>query len=167
MKKLLSLVGLSLALCLSAIFLPACNKTDSGDPNKPYVAFISNNDYEFWTICEHGTEAAAKDFNARVEFRKPSGGGTAEQQRRFIEDLISKGVKAIAISPNDSANQAPYFSEKNKELPILAVDNDIPDVSARRCYIGTDNVAAGRAVGKLLKQTLPTGGKFMIFVGKL
>lgn len=168
MKKLLPLAVLA-ALCLaSAIVLPACNNSgSSGAGGKPLVAFISNNEHEFWTIAQRGTEAAAAEFNVRVEFKKPSGGGSPEQQRTFIEDLRVKGVKAIAISPNDSVNQAGYFKEVNAKLPLLAVDNDIPDLSARRCYLGTDNVSAGRAVGKIVKQALPKGGTFMIFVGRL
>ncbi|HEX3084869.1 MAG TPA: ABC transporter substrate binding protein, partial [Pyrinomonadaceae bacterium] len=33
--------------------------------------------------------------------------------------------------------------------------------------IGTDNVAAGRQAGQLIKEALPQGGKIMLFVGKL
>ena len=149
-----------LAIAVAAALIPACG------PKKPFVAFISNNSHEFWTIAKKGTEAASKEVDFEVEFKMPPN-GTSEDQRRFIEDLQSKGVKAIAISPNDSANQVGFFKELNAKIPVIAVDNDIPDVAARRCYIGTDNVSAGRAVGKLVKQSLPDGGQFMIFVGKL
>src|SRR5262245_20681882 len=157
-----------LGLAALAVILPACNKDSSGGAggDKPYVAFISNNPHEFWSIARKGTEAAAKEFNVKVEFMMPPS-GTIDEQRRFIEDLQNKGVKAIAISPNDSANQVGFFKEINAKLPLLAVDNDIPDADARRCYIGTDNVSAGKAVGKLIKQHVPPGSKFMIFVGKL
>ncbi|HYX43051.1 MAG TPA: substrate-binding domain-containing protein, partial [Pyrinomonadaceae bacterium] len=38
--------------------------------------------------------------------------------------------------------------------------------SDRACYIGTDNRAAGRQAGQLIKEALPSGGKIMVFVGK-
>src|SRR5205085_2088651 len=38
--------------------------------------------------------------------------------------------------------------------------------SDRACYIGTDNRAAGRQAGELVKASLPQGGKIMVFVGK-
>src|SRR5262245_2574087 len=151
-----------LTAAVAVALIPACG---SG-PKKPFVAFISNNAHEFWTIAKKGTEAASKEIDFEVEFKMPPN-GTSEDQRRFIEDLQSKGVKAIAISPNDSANQVGFFRDLNARIPVIAVDNDIPDPAARRCYIGTDNVSAGRAVGKLVRQSLPDGGKFMIFVGKL
>jgi ribose transport system substrate-binding protein len=49
---------------------------------------------------------------------------------------------------------------------VLTQDSDAPD-SNRACYIGTDNVAAGRQAGEMLKEALPQGGKIMVFVGVL
>ena len=37
----------------------------------------------------------------------------------------------------------------------------------RVCYIGTDNVAAGRQAGQLIREAIPEGGSIMLFVGKL
>jgi len=51
------------------------------------------------------------------------------------------------------------------KVPLLAVDNDAPK-SKRRCYIGTDNYAAGRAAGQLVKEALPEGGVIAVFVGQ-
>ncbi len=152
---------------VASIAFWGCSGADSVSvSDRPDVAFISNNAHEFWSIAKKGTEAAAKETNLKVTFLMPPQ-GTSEEQRRFIEDLMNKGVRAIAISPNDSANQVDFFRTINQRLPVIAVDNDLPSSEARRCYIGTDNVAAGRAVGKLIKQHVPPGSKFMIFVGKL
>jgi ribose transport system substrate-binding protein len=35
------------------------------------------------------------------------------------------------------------------------------------CYVGTNNVEAGRAAGRLVRKVLPEGGKVAIFVGRL
>src|SRR6185437_9035603 len=35
------------------------------------------------------------------------------------------------------------------------------------CYLGTDNVAAGRQAGELIKEAMPQGGRIMVFVGKI
>src|SRR5262245_10198428 len=120
-------LGRILGLLALGTILSACNNDKTGggsSSDKPYVAFISNNPHEFWSIARKGTEAAAKEFNVKVDFMMPPN-GTIDDQRRFIEDLENKGVKAIAISPNDSANQVGFFKEVNSKLPLLAVDNDI------------------------------------------
>jgi ribose transport system substrate-binding protein len=158
--RLLSLVCFGLLVAS----VPAC-KRDSG---KTTVAFITNNSYDFWKIAERGTEKAAEEFNVEVDFRMPSGGGTSDEQRRIVEALLAKGVKGIAISPNDAENQTEFFKDKvSPHVPLITQDSDLPDTSARRCYIGTDNYKAGRAVGELVKKALPGGGTIAIFVGKL
>ena len=49
---------------------------------------------------------------------------------------------------------------------VFTHDSDAP-ASKRECYVGTDNVAAGRQAGELIKSVLPQGGKIMLFVGKI
>jgi ABC-type sugar transport system substrate-binding protein len=130
------------------------------------VAFVSNNAFDFWTIAEQGTQQASKDLNVAVAFRKPPQ-GTKEEQQQIIEDLVNLGVKGIAVSPNDAANSVDFFKKINARLPLVMQDSDLPDTSARRCYIGTHNYRAGLAVGKLVTEAAPKGGKIAIFVGKL
>ena len=36
-----------------------------------------------------------------------------------------------------------------------------------RAFVGVDNYEAGRAAGKLVKEALPNGGKFQLFIGRL
>jgi ribose transport system substrate-binding protein len=134
---------------------------------KPRVAFVSNNAHGFWTYAERGCEKAAKEFDVQLEFRRPSQGTSAEQQR-IIEDLLVIGVKGISISPNDPSNLVGFL--KNKVTPkaaLVTADNDIPDTSVRRCYVGTHNYRAGRAAGALVERAAPKGGKIAIFVGQM
>ncbi len=154
----------SATVALAAVLVPACNRADSG---RTGVAFITNNSYDFWKIAERGTQKAAQEFNVDVAFKMPASGGSAEEQRRFIEDLMSKGIKGIAISPNDAENQTQFLKTINAKIPLITQDSDVPDPSARRCYIGTDNYTAGRAVGELVKKAVPNGGQLVIYVGKL
>jgi ribose transport system substrate-binding protein len=155
-----------LALALIALSIAACGE-QKASKGKPKVAFISNNEFEFWKFAERGCEKAGKAFDVDVEFLMPSGGGSAEQQRRFIEDLLSKNIDAIAISPYDAANQTEFYREVNGRVPLIMVDSDATDPAVRRCYIGTNNIVAGEAAGDLVKKAIPDGGKFVIFVGKL
>ena len=49
---------------------------------------------------------------------------------------------------------------------LFTHDADAPN-SNRVMYIGTDNVAAGRQAGELMKKALPDGGTAMLFVGTM
>jgi len=146
---------------------PASTPEPSGDPAaRVTVAFISNNPFEFWTIARRGTEKAAAEFNVNVEFHMPPR-GTAAEQRQIIEDLLAKGVKAIAISPNDAENQADFLNEVAGKVPLITQDSDLPKGSKRLCYIGTNNYEAGKAAGQLVREVIPDGGSLVIYVGKL
>src|SRR5262245_56634275 len=130
------------------------------------VAFVTNNASDFWTIARKGCEQADSELpGVDVEFKIPSD-GTAAEQRRIVDDLLAKGISGIAISPVDPSNQTQLINDIAKQMLVITQDSDAPE-SNRACYIGTDNVAAGRQAGQLIKEALLSGGKIMIFVGKL
>jgi ribose transport system substrate-binding protein len=99
-----------------------------------------------------------------VEFRL--GDGTAAAQKRIVDDLLAKGVDGLAISPVDPANQTAMLDDATRQALVFTHDSDAPN-SKRECYVGTDNVAAGRQAGELIKEALPQGGGIALFVGKL
>lgn len=174
MKSLrIALAGLCLAAGLSAM---GCNDagaptgaagTNAGSADKSLkLAFVTNNASDFWTIARKGVEKADAELpNVSVQFKIPSD-GTAAEQKRIIDDLLSTGTNGIAVSPVDPDNQIGLINETAKKTLVVTQDSDAP-ASERAVYIGTDNVAAGRQAGNLIKEALPNGGKIMVFVGKL
>ena len=129
------------------------------------LAFVTNNASDYWTIARKGVEKADAELNdVTVDFRLP-GEGTAAEQKRIIDDLVSTGIAGIAISPVDPDNQTQLINDTAKKALVITQDSDAPK-SDRALYIGTDNVAAGRQAGELVKEALPNGGKIMVFVGK-
>ena len=163
-------------LLLAACLIAGCNsakpeggagtKTGSGAGKRHKVAFVTNNPSEFWTIARKGTEKAAAEIpNVEVEFHIP-GEGTAAEQQRIVDDLLAKGIEGIAISPKDPANQIQMLNRAASQALIITQDSDAAN-SNRACYIGTDNVAAGRQAGELIKEALPQGGDIMVFVGSM
>lgn len=151
-----------LALCIVGL-AAGCNQGGSG---KPKIAFVSNNAEQFWTFAEKGAQKAAAEFDVDMEFRKPDK-GTVEVQRQILEDLINRGFTGVAVSPNEPANSLSFYKNTvAKKMALITTDNDLPDPSARRCYIGTHNYSAGRQAGELVKKAFPKGGKIAIFVGK-
>jgi ribose transport system substrate-binding protein len=130
------------------------------------LAFVTNKSADFWTIARRGVEAADAELpDVETEFRLTAGGDPAEQQR-IVDDLLTKGVAGIAISPIDPRNQTPMIDAAAGRALVFTQDSDAPD-SARTCYVGTDNVAAGRQAGQLILEAIPDGGEIMLFVGKL
>ena len=173
-EKSIRLISVFVCTLLLTFILTSCQPGNSptnsaggtGAGTKHRLAFVTNNASDFWTIARKGTEKAAKDIpNLEVEFRIPSDGTAAEQQR-VIDDLLAKGIQGIAISPVDPKNQTQMLNRAASQTLVVTQDSDAPD-SNRVCYIGTDNVEAGRQAGQLVKEALPNGGKIMVFVGVL
>lgn len=155
-----------LAIAGSCLLLSIACQPAGSDAQNRRVAFVTNNTADFWTIARKGCEKADEELNdLAVEFKMP-GDGTAAEQKRIIDDLVAKGTDGIAISPVDPDNQVAMINELAKQTVVLTQDSDAP-TSDRICYIGTDNVAAGRQAGELIKEALPDGGQIMVFVGKL
>ncbi|HEV2970755.1 MAG TPA: sugar-binding protein [Pirellulales bacterium] len=154
--------------------LVGCTKTPSPSAAAPSaaaaktvkLAFVTNNASDFWTYAHAGCDKAVADLgNVELDFQVPAD-GSAATQKRIVQDLLAKGVNGIAISPKDPANQTELLNEAAKQALLICHDSDAP-ASDRACYIGTDNTAAGRQAGGLIKEALPNGGKIMIFVGTL
>src|SRR5262245_53088449 len=130
------------------------------------LAFVTNNASDFWTIARKGTEKASAELpNVEIEF-KINNDGTAADQQRVVDDLLAKGIDGMAISPVDPKNQTQMINRAASQALVFTQDSDAPD-SNRACYIGTDNEAAGRQAGELVKEALPQGGQIMVFVGML
>jgi len=150
-------------VCALTMVLVGCGGQQS--PTTRRLAFITNNAADFWTIARRGTEKADAELaDVTVEFRL--GDGTAAAQKRIVDDLLAKGIDGLAISPVDPANQTAMLDATAKQALVFTHDSDAPN-SQRACYVGTDNVAAGRQAGELIKEALPQGGAIALFVGKL
>jgi ribose transport system substrate-binding protein len=167
MKILLPLV---LAFGVLA-FVPGCDNNgggsaanNTGGPKKLRLAFVTNTKNDFWDTFHHGCNSAVQTFtNVDLDFRYFTGSTVAEQQQ-IVNDLVAGGVDGIAISPIDADQQAAFLAQVAAKTLLVCVDSDVPG-SQRVCFIGTDNVTAGKQAADLLKAALPQGGKIVLCVG--
>ena len=164
-------------LCIAVLAL-GCSKTAPNAPTaagtagtasssaseRPKVAYVTNGVASFWVIAESGVQQGGQEFDADVEVLMPAEG--ISDQKRMIEDLLTKGVDGIAVSPIDPENQTELLNKAAKYTHLITHDSDAPDAD-RKCYIGMDNYLAGRMCGDLVKEAMPVGGKLAIFVGRL
>lgn len=132
---------------------------------KKTVAFVTNQIASFWNIAEVGCQDAAEDFEVNVDVRFPNE-ATATKQKQIIEDLLSSGIDALAVSPIDAENQRDAIDGWAAKIPLITHDSDAPD-SDRLMYIGMDNYRGGRLVGKLIKEEYPDGCNLIITIGRL
>ncbi len=156
---------LSLTVLTAAIFT-SCDRKNSGQSGsgKKKIAYVTNGVASFWTIAAAGVKAGGEKFGVDAETLMPVEG--ISDQKRMIEDLLTRGVDGIAVSPIDPANQTDLLNIAAKRAKLITHDSDAPE-SERLMYIGMDNYKAGRMCGDLVREALPKGGSVMIFIGRL
>ena len=118
--------------CL-ALVAGGCRAADSPGSNSVEtikLAFVTNNSADFWTIARRGVEKADAELSdVETEFRI-SADGTAADQQRIVDDLLTKGVDGIAISPVDPQNQTALIGAAAERALVFTQDSDAPQ-SAR------------------------------------
>jgi ribose transport system substrate-binding protein len=127
------------------------------------LAFVTNNTSEFWKIAAAGVHKYEKEGKVQVDVKMPPN-GTPEDQNQILQNLSSQGYDSIAVSviaPNDQIGVLNKVAEKSH---LLTFDSDAAK-SNRLLYIGTNNYAAGKALGAQIVKLLPKGGKIAVFVG--
>ena len=160
MKSSRRILLATIPLVLLTLFT-GCKPAASG---KKRVAFVSNGVASFWTIADAGVKAASEKFGVDAETLMPVEG--ISDQKRMIEDLLTRGIDGIAVSPIDPVNQTEQLNSAAKRTKLITHDSDAPG-SDRLLYIGMDNYKAGRLCGDLVREAMPNGGSVMIFIGRL
>lgn len=129
------------------------------------IHFVANGVADFWTLAGHGCNTAGPEFNAAVSVYLPPN-GQVEEQKRYIQDMITNGADGLAVSPISADGQDDIINQAAAAMAVIACDSDAPN-SDRLFYLGTNNYAAGRQAGQMVAEGCPEGGKVVIFVGKL
>jgi ribose transport system substrate-binding protein len=171
------LTALALSLSLSA-FVTACKKGGGeagggaaapAGPKTYRFAFVTNNSTDFWNIGEKGLRKAEREIGVKAEMFRPLKGEVADQQR-FLEDILVQGFDGVAISPINPDAMTAVFARVAAKMPLVTTDSDAPK-SARKVYVGTNNVEAGKVAGNTaiaaLKAAGITKGKVGLFVGRI
>jgi len=166
LNTLLALLLASLTACDKPAEPPAAAGGDSATHSgkKRKIAFVTNGVASFWTIASAGVQAAGEKLGVDAQTLMPAEG--ISDQKRMIEDLLTRGVDGIAVSPIDPANQTELLNQAARRAKLVTHDSDAPN-SDRLVYIGMDNYKAGRMCGDLVREAMPSGGTIMIFIGRL
>ncbi len=120
---------------------------------------------EYWVRCKKGAEAAAKQFGVRLTFVGPSAETEVDKQIDIIENLLTRGVDAIGVSPCDGKALVPVIEKAvSKGIPVVTVDSDAK-TNKRLAYIGTNNEKAGEIAGQELAKLIKGKGEVLIIQG--
>jgi simple sugar transport system substrate-binding protein len=135
---------------------------------KPYeiAVVVKITGIPWFNVFETGVKRAATDLSVNAYQTGPAQADPAAQVK-IIEDLVAKGVDAIAVVPDDAKALEPVF-QKAKAKGILIFTHESPDqVGTDFDFELIDNVKFGEHTWDLLVQNMGDSGEYAIFVGGL
>lgn len=153
-----ALLGAAAVLALSSAGAVAQDDLTVG-----YVTKSATN--QGWILINAGAQDAADANGAELITLGPAAVGDLQQQLAAVEDMLVRGVDALAIAPVDSAGVAPAVRDAmGEDIPVVAVDTavDGADVTS---FVATDNIAAAKSQAKWVADNIEENGEVILVNG--
>jgi ribose transport system substrate-binding protein len=179
-----ALVAAVLTGCKKEASTPAATGgTGSGTSGAPAasggtkrIVILTNGDDPFWDACESGAKQAEKDlglagkgFTVAFERADFTDQGQIDKLKQYN---LQSDIAAVGISvfnPESRALAEELRQLQQKGIKVITIDGDINREKfrdARYAYLGTDNVTAGKELGKAAKAIgAATPMQHVFFVG--
>ena len=141
LKKILAIVVKGLDNPFFEEINKGCQKWMKENPNSEYACFYTG-------------PASSADEAGEVQ---------------IVDDLLTKGVAAIAISPSNAPAMGNLIKRRNPTIPVMTIDADFvaADRGLRKTYLGTDNYLMGVKMAEHAKRLKPSGGTVCLQLGNV
>jgi ribose transport system substrate-binding protein len=154
---------------------PGTGGSQQAGAGEKRIIILTNGDSPFWDAARAGV----KDAEAKLELGKAGLRAVVEANDGTDHGQIDKlrqfgtqtDIVAVGVSVNTAGNVAIVDEMRElhkKGIPIVTIDSDVDRTKhrdARFAFIGTDNLAGGRELGKCARYLRPEGGEYVTFVG--
>jgi len=162
------------AMTLAGLLLASCSsngdtgKAGAGGAEPLKVGFITKFPVDFYDIMVDAVKKYdAAQADVEVIYGQGKSGTDDEGEINTIENMIAKGVKAIAITPTSPAVQTALDKAVKAGIKVVLVDNDIPGWAGKSSVVATDNLAGGKLAGTWLAEHLKAGAKIGVLQGRV
>jgi ribose transport system substrate-binding protein len=163
MTKTVTLVAIAAALSLLAAPASAEDKT--------LAIVVKGLDNPFFDLIRQGCEKAQAELKSgyRCYYTGPASTADEAGEVQIVDDLLTKGVAAMAISPSNAPSIANVLRRRKPTIPIMTIDADLlaKDHDLRQTYLGTDNYLMGVKLAEHLKKLKPSGGTLCLVLGNV
>jgi ribose transport system substrate-binding protein len=158
------LAGASL-LCLAA-------GTAGAQDKKTLAIVVKGLDNPFFEQINLGCQkwqAENPDSEYTCLYTGPASSADEAGEVQIVDDLLTKGVEAIAISPSNAPAMGNLIRQRAPANPVMTIDADFieADRSLRQTYLGTDNYLMGVKMAEYAMQLKPDGGTVCLQLGNV
>lgn len=158
----MAVVGLIL---LSLMILPSCKKSEKSGF---LIGFSQSTMIDPWRInMLEQMKDAVEEHKDVLDFIFTDGQNDNMKQISDVEDLFSRGVDLLIISPREAEPLTPVVERVYKAgMPVITLDRNIKSESYT-CFIGASNFKIGQEAGKLIVKLLEGEGRVIEIEGIL
>jgi simple sugar transport system substrate-binding protein len=130
------------------------------------LGFVTKFPVDFFFVLEDAAKAWDEAHpEAEVLFAQGQSATDDAGQIAAIEDLLAQGVQGIAVTPTSPAVIPALDKAVAAGVPIVLMDNDLPDWTGKSSVVATDNLQGGLLAGEWLAGQLQSGDKLAILEG--
>ena len=127
-------------------------------PGSVSIGFITKFPVDFYDTMVDSANAWAQDHpEVSLVFAQGASATDDEGEINAIESMVTQGVQAIVITPTSPNVQDALQAAVDAGIPVILVDNDIPDWDAKTSVVATDNYAGGVLAGQFMAEQLQRG----------
>lgn len=110
-----------------------------------------------------------KDSEYECLYTGPASSTDEAGEVQIVDDLLTRGVAAIAISPSNAPAMANRIRQINPSIPVMTIDADFleADRGLRKTYLGTDNYLMGVKMAEQAMMLKPKGGSVCLQLGNV
>ena len=145
---------------------------DPASPTEAEVAaLIKGVDNPFFATMRDGIEATARRHGVRLSVEVAAGLQDTNGQASALESLVAQHPGCYVINPINGTNLLPPLTHLPAGARVVNIDSPVDVAAARalgvrmRTYIGTDNVAAGRAGAGAMARFVARGARVAVVGG--
>jgi ribose transport system substrate-binding protein len=109
------------------------------------------------------------DSEYKCLYTGPASSADEAGEVQIVDDLLTAGVAAIAISPSNAPAMANRIREIAPTVPVMTIDADFleADRDLRKTYLGTDNYLMGVMMAEEAAKLKPEGGTVCLQLGNV
>jgi ribose transport system substrate-binding protein len=163
-RNLAARIGALTAITTTSLLLlgllTGCKPSAGSADRKVTIAVVPmGTTHDFWTAVHAGAKAAADDLGVDIIWKGPTDEGQFAQQISIVEDMITRRVDGIVLSPTHGSALKDVILKVGKNGIPLTIFNAGADVDESNyvTFAATDNykggVLAARRLGELLGGT--------------
>ncbi len=158
------------ALLAAAALLTLAGVDASAQGKKTLAIVVKGLDNPFFEQINLGCQKWIKEnptSNYTCLYTGPASSADEAGEVQIVDDLLTKGVAAIAISPSNAPAMANLIKKRAPTIPIMTIDADFlkEDAGLRKVYLGTDNYLMGVKMAEHARKLKPQGGTVCLQLG--